>query len=147
MLHHRNRSWLAGLAVLGLVAGTALAAPVKPNKGKTEPFATQITELHAVKVLLEKADRDYKGHRAAAVKEITVAIHELRVHKSGRHPGGKVEGGNEPQAVSDAQLREAVKELKRIEVQLASANGERAARAAVAVAKAIKELEIALEIR
>src|SRR6516225_9793983 len=123
MLHNRNRSWLVGLVIAGLLAGAAFATRAEANtpkpKPKAEPFATQISELHAVKVLLEKADRDYKGHRAEAVKQITAAIHELRVHKGSKGSGTKVQGGNEPQSLSDAQLREAIKGLKQIEKQLA----------------------------
>jgi hypothetical protein len=146
MLHSRNSALLLGLAFAGLLAGSAWAAnPFKP-KVKAEPFAEQIAELHRAKLLLEKADRDYKGHRAEAVKEIGKAIHTLHPGKAHKHVG-KVEGGNEPQSLSDAQLREAVKKLKVVEKQLTHSNAEAAAKANVFVAKAIKELEIALEIK
>jgi hypothetical protein len=140
---------LVGLLFAGLLAGATLAeaAAPKTNKTKVEPFATQISELHAVKVLLQKADHDYKGHRAAAVKHVTAAIHDLRVHKATKTSGGKVQGGGESQEVSDAQLREAIKGLQVVQKQLAGSNVDRAAKAAVAVGKAIKELEVALEIR
>jgi hypothetical protein len=151
MLPHRNKAWLCVLTAAGLLTGLALvspagAAPVKPTKkAAVSPFETQIVELHKIKVLLERADRDYKGHRAAAVKAIGAAIHTLHPGKHHKHP--KVKGGNETQALSDAQLREAVKGLTEVEKQLASVRGEVAAKAAVEVAKAIKQLEIALEVR
>ena len=54
---------------------------------------------------------------------------------------------SEEQAVSDAQLREAIKRLTVVQKQLAGAGNDRAAQAAVAIGKAIKELNVALEIR
>jgi hypothetical protein len=101
-----------------------------------------VNELHATKTLLEMADHDYKGHRAAAVHELDVAIKELGGHK-GKGPAGN----NEPQALSDAQLKAAVLGLVEIEEQLSTVPAPATARAAAAVAVAVKELKKALTIR
>ncbi len=131
---------LVGALVL---AGSASAAAKKT----ASPFAAQVKELHDVKVLLELADHDYKGHRAAAVKHLTEAIHALEAgHK--HHQGGKVaKGSREPQRLSDAQLRESLKVLNAVLVQLSGAPGAPAAKGAIHVTNAIKELEIALKIK
>ncbi len=101
-----------------------------------------VQELHATKVLLELADHDYKGHRAAAVHELNVAIKEL-----GGHHAGKAAGGNEPQALSDAQLKTAVLGLVAIQEQLSSIATPATAKAAAAVATAVGELKKALTVR
>ena len=135
------------LAIAALIAILALAGPA-PAAGKNaaSPFAAQVKELHDVKVILEQADHDYKGHRAEAVKQITAAIHALHPgHK--HHHGKKGKGGGEPQALSDAQLKESIKVLNAVLVQLSGAPGGPATKAAVHVTNAIKELEIALKIR
>jgi hypothetical protein len=109
--------------------------------------ATVVRELHQVKVLLERADHDYKGHRAAAVKEITQAVHALVPHHKGKGKGKSPMGGGEPQALSDAQLREAVKALGKVAAQLSALPGPRAATALGHVGAAVKDLEIALTIK
>ncbi len=133
---------LAALAGTLLLAGTAAAA----GKKTESPFLAQVKELHEIKLLLERADRDYKGHRAEAVEQITHAIRALEAgHK--HHHGKKVKGGGEPQALSDAQLRESIKTLNAVLAQLSTASGPAATKGAVHVTSAIKELEIALKIR
>jgi len=124
-----------------LVAGPARAA----GKKAPSPYAAEVKELHEIKLLLERADHDYKGHRAEAVKQITAAIHAL--HGGHKHHGPGVKGGGEPQALSDAQLRESIKALSVVLAQLGNAPGAPAAKGAVHVANAIKQLEIALTIK
>jgi hypothetical protein len=138
----RSAAVVAALVTGLLLAGQARAAlPKLPS-----PFAAQVKELHDVKVLLERADHDYKGHRAKAVHQVTAAIHAL--HPGHKHHHGKgAKGGGEPQALSDAQLRESIKVLNAVLAQLSGAPGEPAAKAAAHVAGAIKELEIALTIK
>src|SRR5207245_2063296 len=99
---------------------------------------------------LEKADHDYKGHRVKAIEHIHAAIHALHpgtgAHKQaapGKKPAATT-GGNEPQKVSDGQLRQAVLHLKKVQDQL---SGEAAPKAVAAIQNAVKELETALEIR
>jgi hypothetical protein len=133
--------------VAALAGALILTGPASAAGKKTEsPFLAQIKELHDIKVLLELADRDYKGHRAEAVRHIGHAIHALEAgHK--HHHGKNVRGGGEPQALSDAQLRESVKALNAVLIQLSGAPGVHATKGAIHVTSAIKELEIALTIR
>jgi hypothetical protein len=122
------------------------AAPAAGKKAAT-PFAPEVKELHDVKGLLERADHDYKGHRAAAVKEITAAIHALHPGHKHHHHGKKGKKGGESQALSDAQLRESIKVLNGVLAQLSRAPGEPALKAAAHVTNAVKDLELALKVR
>ncbi|HKI35613.1 MAG TPA: hypothetical protein VKA46_27400 [Gemmataceae bacterium] len=139
---HRLAIVAAALTVALVLADPASAAS---NKGPS-PFAAQIKELHDVKVLLEMANHDYKGHRAEAVKHIGHAIHALEMgHK--HHHGKGAKGKGEPQALSDAQLKESIKVLNGVLAQLSGASGAPATKGAVHVVNAIKELEVALTIK
>jgi hypothetical protein len=146
--HGRTALVAAGVLLgLSLLAGGAGARDPERAKPMPSPFAVEISELHKIKALLERADHDYKGHRAAAVKDITAAIRDLTRGARHHHPHampGKG-GNNEPQALSDAQLKEAIEQLRTVHKQLAVVGGP--ADAANAVERAIKELRIALEIR
>jgi hypothetical protein len=129
-----------------VVAGTTLfAGTISAAKKPASPYAVEIKELHVIKVLLERADRDYKGHRAEAVKQISEAIHALSAGK--KHNGKGVKGGNEPQALSDAQLRESIAALAKVQTQLVATGGAPAVLASEHIARAIKQLEIALTIK
>jgi hypothetical protein len=105
-------------------------------------LGTVVAELHATKVLLESADRDYEGHRAAAVKELSAAIQELGGHNKGQ-PAAKVE----PQSLSDKHLKSAILQLAAIEEQLSTVPTPRVVKAATAVGTAVKELKKALTVR
>lgn len=163
-LFHLNLTLAASL-VLGSLGAVSAAPDDNQEKGQKKakqqqqasPFAEQITELRAARALLEKADHDYKGHRAKAVKEITAAIHDLQPpppatgkgkanHAKGQQnkTGG---GNNEPQAVSDAQLKQAMEQLAKVATQLASAQGDGPTKATGAIKIAIAELETALKIK
>ncbi len=139
--------------VAAALAGALLFAGPAPAKAKAKaaasPYAAEVKELHEIKVLLERADRDYKGHRAEAVKQIGEAIHALHPgHKHHAGKGGKgVKGGGEAQPVSDAQLRESVKALRAVHEQLVATGGAPAVKAAEHVHKASKDLEIALKVK
>jgi hypothetical protein len=133
---------IAALVGALVFAGSASAA----GKKTASPFAAQVIELHEIKLLLERADHDYKGHRAAAVKQLTEAIHALEAgHK--HHEGKAVKGGREPQKLSDVQLLESIKALNVVLAQLSTATGAPATKGAVHVTNAIKDLEIALKIK
>jgi hypothetical protein len=142
------------VGVAGLLLGTLMAAggaraqakapAAAVARAQAAALAPVIRELRATKVLLERADHDYKGHRAAAVKDIAVALRALGAH---RHQGKKPAGNNEPQKLSDDQLRQAVVRLGVVQSQLANLPGPGAAKAAVALQAAVKELETALTIR
>jgi DNA repair exonuclease SbcCD ATPase subunit len=102
-----------------------------------------VAELHATKVLLESADRDYDGHRSAAVKELSAAIQELGGHTKGQGPPAKVE----PQTLSDRHLKAAILQLAAIEEQLSTVPTPRGVKATTAVGTAVKELKKALTVR
>jgi hypothetical protein len=123
--------------------------PAGARAAASNPFAAQIKELHGIKILLERADHDYQGHRAAAVKDITSAIHALRAGAPRRPHAGKAspKGKQEPQKLSDAQLKAAIDLLGTITTQLSGSQDPRAAKAVTAIQKAEKELQIALTIK
>src|SRR5437899_3187738 len=63
--------------------------------------ASTVTTLDEAYATLAQAKHDYKGHRAKAMEQIKLAIHEL---------GGSISGkakAHESQAASDAQLKAA----------------------------------------
>ncbi len=138
------------LSVIPLIALAIYLEPAttQAQAAKTvNPYAAQITALRTTAKLLQQADHDYKGHRAAAVHEIHVAIHSLQpVGKKPVAPKGGTgagKGGKEPQNVSDAQLAQAIVQLKAIAPQLANAPPA----ALTAVQTAVSQLEIALTIK
>ncbi len=135
---------LGGLVlVVGAQARPVAQKPVPQKPAKHPRAEAAVKQLHEIKVLLESADHDYKGHRVAAIRDINAAIRDLGGH--GKGTGG---GGNrEPQKLSDDQLKTAVADLAAIEKKLAASTHPQAATAAAAVASAIKELEAALMIR
>jgi hypothetical protein len=83
---------------------------------------------------LEKADHDYKGHRADAMREIEAAGKLLGIRVRG---DGK---GHEKQGVSDEQLRVA-------QGLLEQARGGLQGKALAHVNKAIQQISIALKIK
>jgi hypothetical protein len=122
-----------------------LQAVAAAQQQRTVAMQAITAELQTIKVLLERADHDYKGHRAAAVKEISVAMRILAPNhkRNGKAPGPV----GEPQALSDAQLRAAVGALGKVAAQLSSLPGKRPAKAVGHVGAAVKELEVALTIK
>ena len=137
-------------AVVTLSPGSGRAAQGKKGVGTTKKLVdlTLIRELRKTAHLLSKADRDYKGHRAAAVKQIHKAIAQLR--KEAQVRGHKVPSGYkgpEPQPVSDAQLKKAMSQLKTILNQVNNVQAtKRRTRAAEHITTAIDELKVALTI-
>jgi hypothetical protein len=154
---HRAPRDLPALAV-GLLAAGALLFNGVPRAGAapttTGPNAALVAQLRATRALLHQADHDYKGHRVKAMHEITEAIHALHP-PSAKHKKTQPQvavkksgpGGNEPQAVSDAQLRQAITQLQGVQGQLGSATTGNVAAASAAVTRAIQELKIALSIK
>jgi hypothetical protein len=141
-------SFLFAVLAIVLAAGGAAAFPFpgkQPGGKGHNPHAAQAAELHSIKLMLERADHDYKGHRAAAVRDIAAAIRELDPEHEGRG-GGKVPGGHEPQAVSDAQLREALKQLEAMHGHLGKKKGGHH-KAAAHLERAINELKTALQVK
>ena len=120
-------------------------------KSQNAAIATQIiSELQTVRTLLNAANHDYKGHRAAAVHQVTHAMHVLQYGKNHPNPGPHytpAKGGNrEAQAISDAQLRQAMAALQQINVQLANTPGQHHAATIAAINRAIQEINQALKV-
>jgi hypothetical protein len=136
---------LTGSSAWAITPKAAAQAKKVAHAAEVTAFAPVVAELRQIRHLLEVADRDYKGHRAKAVEEISHAIKALP-HQHGKR-GTSIKGGGEPQALSDAQLREAIKALGAIQAQLAGSSSAHAALAAGHVNTAAKQLEIALTIK
>ena len=120
-----NNMW-APLFVLALLLWTSAlsnAEPAAPGPLLRQAYAT-----------LSAADHDYKGHRYNAMKQIEAAARSLKfdVRGDGR--------GREKQGVSDEQLRVARSLLDQARAELTGAARRH-------VEKAIKEINIALNIR
>jgi hypothetical protein len=157
------------LAALSLILSAGGSAAQGVQGGKTrEPQAVSnqqlrqaIQVLRSAKTTLEMADHDYGGHRAAAVRDIKAAIHQLRLalangHKKttapvGKNPGpvqGKGPRQREPQAVSDQQLADSIPVLRQTISVLQNANhdyGGHRARAVRDLQAAVRQLEVALK--
>jgi hypothetical protein len=151
-LHHVVGLFVLGAALVALSPTPSSAAGGKKGKGKNvarklEDIAL-IHELRKTAHLLSKADRDYKGHRAAAVKQIKLAIHDLT--KEAHLRGHKVPSGYtgpESQPVSDAQLKKASQHLGNILNQINNLKAtKQRTKAAEHLVKAIAELKTALTI-
>ena len=159
-------SVISGIAMFSAQAsgvGGQKAIPFKPNgqrvnvpvaqARKNVPHTANMQiarELEAVRALLNKANHDYNGHRAAAVHEVTHAIHILEHGKHHPNPGNHFIAAQgrirEPQQVSDVQLQQAILALQTIAVQLHGTNGQHHTQAALVVKKAIYNLHVALKV-
>jgi Skp family chaperone for outer membrane proteins len=115
-----------GFSIFALLAGlaqvsTAMAQAAAPT-AKQAVHEELIQTLRAAHRLLLAADHDYDGHRAKAAEEVHKALKELGYHhkkpQSGSTPSHGAAGPakaahagqpkiHEPQATSDAQLRQA----------------------------------------
>jgi len=136
-----------------LLKQTIVQAVKKQNTGAKKQnngaASTIHKELKIVRTQLNKADHDYKGHRAAAVHQITHAIHLLQHGQHHPNPGHHFTAGKghrESQAQSDAQLRHAIQEPNQIAVQLHSSGVPHHAQALMAVKRAIHDLHQALKV-
>jgi hypothetical protein len=152
---------LAAAGLLSIHSPRASALPAAKRNQQAGAYTNQINNLRAVRQVLQNANHDYKGHRAKAVHQISSAIHALHGGaKSGKGKGkatgakvakrvnqGAGKAVREPQALSDAQLRDAIAALQATQTQLAGAGGPGAAKAVPHIGNAIKELGIALTIK
>jgi hypothetical protein len=93
--------------------------------------------LRTVYVRLRSADRDYAGHKAFAMNDISVALNSL----GSSPPGGAARSGGMAQSQSDAILQGAISTLQTVQNSLSVAGAREA------VAAAIQELNVALTIR
>lgn len=141
---HKSIGLLLTLAFVGTwlawANAASQAAPTDPG-----PYAAAVAQLRATSHLLHQADHDYKGHRVKAIHEIHLAIHILHpVHKKHHAPTVKTAGGNLPQAVSDAHLKQAITQLQGVHAGL---NNNAPAQAIAAIRAAVSQLNTALSIK
>jgi len=125
--------------VLGLV-GIAQGKKVVPALNAGSSVTQSLESAHR---LLAEADHDYHGHRAAAERRVHTALKELGVTPAARAKGTARTGKSherEPQAASDAKLRDAQKILEGISAQTSPA-------VAAHIKGAIKEISTALSMR
>jgi hypothetical protein len=123
----------------GLTGAMILAAPAR---------AGEVSEdLYHAKHWLEKADRDYDGHRARAVEEVRHALQHLG-HDPNAHPTKiPTKPVHEKQWKSDDQLRHARKLLKEAETHLSGKGGPKRQDALADIARAVGEIDVALKKR
>ena len=86
---HQLKRALQTQAKPGKPGGKTGGKPGRPGKGggkQPEPqnisnlqLAEAIPILQRTRTLLEKADHDYGGHRAAAVRDLGAAVHQLKL--------------------------------------------------------------------
>ena len=134
--------------VTGLLIAALFAACASTAAAQSPAHAELIKTLRHAHRLLIEADHDYNGHRVAAAQEVRKALKELGyTHKKGQ-PGAAAGKGkakmHEPQANSDAQVREA---LQLLQGAVAHINGNKHPKATAHVAAAIKEINTALAIK
>jgi hypothetical protein len=131
-----TRSQVLAAAVVGVLT---CAAPA---------FAGEVSEeLYHARHWLEKADRDYDGHRGRAVQEVRAALQRLG-HDPNAHPTKiPAKPVHEKQWKSDDQLRHARKILKEAESHLAGKGGAKHQEAIAHIAKAVEEIDVALRKR
>ncbi len=136
---------LAALLPLGLTSSRAASNLSSLNadgavlqQANPRPMAWEEVKKHKLRQafwLMEQADKDYKGHRAVAMKEVRKAGELIGMDLHGDGYGGK------PQAKSDARLREAKVLLEEVvEATGGAAEHEH-------IRTAIKELDKALTVR
>ncbi len=150
-----NLLWTVAVAAGLAVAGTAVADPALPGpvqgqalrRQRAAVFGPIRTELRSIQALLQLADRDYQGHRAAAVRQISLALRALPPVPGQGKSATPAGGGGEPQALSDAQLNGAIQQLGVVLNQLTALPGAGPAKATGHVRNAIKELQVALTIK
>lgn len=147
-------AWAIGLTFISGDFATAQTPAVakKMSAAKKKVLANQskaanahlAKQLETIRTVLNKADHDYQGHRAEAVHQITHAIHLLHHGKAHTNPGQHFVGGKhkEPQAVSDAQLKQSIAALQSLVVP----PGKHHAQVQAAIHKAITNLNVALKI-
>ena len=104
-----------------------------------------IKQLETIRANLNKADHDYEGHRATAVREITHAIHFLQHGEKHPKPAEHFKAGahKEPQALSDAQLKQSLAALQSLKIPL----GKHQTEVEAALQKAMSSLKIALKVK
>jgi hypothetical protein len=165
----RNLCSGLGLLVSFVLVGRVLESPAvarqgnrNVNRGAVKALATTevVNVLRTAQQLLVVANHDYDGHRALAAREVHQALKELG-HRQGNAQTGALGAGNpsaagakkaaltgqtkgnEPQANSDAQLRQAQQLLQGALPHIAA----RHPKAASNVKAAIGQINTALAIK
>ncbi len=127
---------------VNLAAATPLATPEATFPAPTQyqvPAGNPVALLRPAYITLATADHDYKGHRVKAMKAIEAACALLGTDISGE---GK---GHEPQAVSDAQLRQALSEVQQASAAVPAGKSQK--KIVTHLDKAISEITTALTIK
>ena len=115
-------------------------ATAGPNEFQTVAFSdsAEAGMLHRAYRILATGDHDYKGHRAKAMHHVEAAAKLLGLDLSGDLKD------KQPQALSDAKLREAQGLLQNV---LGSAEVKKQAHVTKQVNAAINEISTALSVR
>ena len=134
---------LIPVLVLGLV-GVTEANRIKP--ASITNAGSQVAEsLRSAHKLLAEADHDYHGNRMAAMHKVHMALKEMGLEPSVRGTKGAARSGksgeHEPQAASDAKLRQAQQILQGVSGTVTSGH------VAAHVKAAIAEINTALSVR
>jgi hypothetical protein len=148
-IHSRATNWILTLSLASATAisANAITPTQKPLASNEErgprvtliaDKADELSTLEQAYVILARADKDYDGHRAKAMKQIKEASKLMGVKFHGE---GK---GHERQSVSDAQLREAQAMLEKTSGELQANKQERPLKH---VNAAIREVSEALRVR
>jgi hypothetical protein len=125
---YRSRSWYLQIAAVALVLSFGVRAYAE----------TPREELAHAYVLLKLAKHDYAGHRAAALRELEVAGHDLGLDLQGR--GSE----HERQLQSDELVAQSGRMLHELRGRLEARDRDRAA---AHVDRAIHEIDEALRVK
>lgn len=154
-----NLHWSLVICLLALVVSSTSAGPNQngmPLNPAQQATIDILKELHLTRALLEHSDHDYQGRRHQSIKDLGQAIKQLQVSlpKHHQHHVNNLQkmhahksGGNLTQAQSDAQLQQARGQMKTIEAQLSKFDGPHHQKALVDVARAIEQVDRALQIK
>ena len=109
-------------------------------------FAHEAAEkLYHARHWLEKADRDYNGHRGSAVAEVKAALGALGDNPDAHPTKIPAKPIHEKQWKSDDQLRHARTLLKEVETHLHDKHKSKHKDALEHIAKAVHEIDVALK--
>jgi hypothetical protein len=114
----------------------------------TSGFAHEAAErLYHARHWLEKADRDYSGHRASAVTEVKAALKALGDNPDAHPTKIPEKPVHEKQWKSDDQLRHSRKLLLEVKDHLHEKHPGKHKDALEHIAKAVHEIDIALKVK
>jgi hypothetical protein len=144
---------LAVFAASLFLTGSSIATakprkPRKPRLVKKLLDAELMNELKVVHFQLSKANTNYKGHRANSRTHIKSAINSLAAEAKANGQTIKSPAlGGDPQPVSDAQLKSALKNVGTVLNQINNLKATKGRQtAAEHLVNAISELKLALAV-